>query len=237
MLPNISFLNTVKNFFLKASIYFIPAFFCFASILPPLDFEEAKKSLLEIYQENRVTFYCQCDFDSYGQIISLGPYLPKNTPDSQLKLEWEHIVPASLLGKELSCWDKESCPVKVRSNRQCCRATSEEFREREANLYNLVPSIKLANRLRSNYKPGIVIDKQSARRVCQILIDKKRRIFEPDDNLKGFIARTYLKIDKIYSLPLSDKDRLLFQQWDMLYPKEDWEVRREEILDKIYYSP
>jgi deoxyribonuclease-1 len=237
MSPNTSRFFIFRIFLLKASIFFIPAFFCVSKILPPLDFNEAKKSLYKIYQEHRETFYCSCLFDEFGHIITLGPYLPENTPAEQLKLEWEHIVPASLLGKNLSCWNKESCTVKARSNRECCRLTSKDFREREGNLYNLVPSIRLANRLRSNYKPGIVVNKLSAIKVCKIHIDKKRKVFEPDDSLKGFIARTYLKMDALYSLPLSDKDRLLFQNWDLLYPRDDWERRREEIIDSIYSLP
>ena len=216
------------------TLFYVWAFFCYAQVIPPADFQEAKKILLQVYREHPYTFYCDCEFDVSGRVIEVSALLPANTPSDMLRLEWEHIVPASLLGKGMSCWDKYNCPVKAQSNRKCCQKTSSEFREKEANLYNLVPSIKLANRMRSNYRPGIVSNKETARRVCHILIDKKKRVFEPADHLKGFIARTYLKMEGFYSIQLSDKDRLLFQHWDMLYPKETWEKRREEIINSIY---
>ena len=226
----------MKSYLFKGLVVvLLSPFFCYSKVyLPPLTFQASKKILLNIYQENPVTFYCDCTFNSYGQIIKTSTLVPRNTPDNLLKLEWEHVVPASLLGRNLTCWNKHSCPIKVRSNRECCRKTSEIFNEMEANLYNLVPSIKLANRARSNYRPGIIIDKKNAQKVCSLFIDKKKRIIEPAGHLKGFFARTYLKMDNLYRLPLSDRDRLLLQQWDLIYPKDTWEIRRENILDNIY---
>lgn len=224
---------------LKAQIFLrVWAFFLsFAVALPPLYFKEAKEIMLRLYQEHPQTFYCECPFNSAGIVTSTSLLLPINTPDDLLTLEWEHVVPASLLGRNLSCWNKKQCPVPVASNRQCCRRTSDIFNEREADLYNLVPSIKLSNRARSNFRPSKINDPSKAQRVCKILIDKKNRVFEPDDDLKGFIARTYLRMATKYSLDLSESDKLLFQQWDMLYPKDDWEIRREALIDQIYRKP
>lgn len=225
-----------KSFILKGltALLFCP-FFCYSKkIFPPLTFRESKKILIDLYQEHPYTFYCECQFDKNGNVVYLSELIPQNTPADLTKLEWEHVVPASMLGRQLSCWNKNTCPVNAKSNRQCCRKTSKEFNQMEANLYNLVPAIKLSNRARSNYKPGVIHDKSMARKVCHLYLDTKRRIIEPSDKIKGFFARTYLKMDKLYSISLSDRDRLLFLQWDMIYPKETWEVRREQLIDEIY---
>ena len=206
------------------------------ALQPPLTFSEAKKQLLKIYQEHPYTFYCDCPISYYGTVQRNPQWIPENTPESLLRLEWEHIVPASYLGSNLSCWNKYQCSVQASSNRSCCRKTSTAFNIREADLYNLVPAIKLSNSKRSNFRPGIIRYKDKAQRVCKLYIDKKRRIFEPDDDLKGFIARTYLLIADRYHLILTEDEKALFKQWDALYPKTSWEIKRQKLIDDIYQS-
>lgn len=200
----------------------------------PLTFGQSKKILLSLYRENPFTFYCECPFNQQGFVTESSGYLPESITDDLLRLEWEHIVPASLLGRSLPCWSGYGCDLSRMSARQCCQKTSREFNLREANLYNIVPALKLSNRQRSNFRPGVIANKKNAIRLCQMFIDKKKRIFEPDDALKGFIARTYLRLSSIYDFKISDKERLLFQQWDVLYPKGDWEKRREVLIEEIY---
>jgi deoxyribonuclease-1 len=202
-------------------------------IHPPSNFLEAKHILMLLYQENPETFYCDCHFTAQGIIDRRGTSVPTNLSEDLLVLEWEHIVPASLLGHELECWSGAQCSYPGRS---CCQKKSEQFQLREANLYNLVPSIRFANRYRSNFKPGLIKNKKNAVRVCHLWIDKKNKIIEPDDKLKGFIARTYLKLHELYHFKLSEHDRKLFKKWNVLFPADQWERRREEILNQIYSS-
>lgn len=227
---------SLKTFFKAHNLFWFWAFFISTAFAqsPPLTFAESKKLLLKLYQEHPVTFYCECTFSPEGIVESSSEFLPENTPSHLLRLEWEHIVPASKLGRSLTCWDKYQCSVKASSNRECCRKTSLDFNIREADLYNLVPAIKLSNSKRSNYRPGVLKNKKQASRVCKILIDKKRKVFEPDDDIKGFIARTYLLMEQRYHLSLTDNEKELFHQWDVLYPKSQWEIRRQILIDQIY---
>jgi deoxyribonuclease-1 len=76
-------------------------------------------------------------------------------------LEWEHVVPASRLGGDRTCWqEREPFPECIRDNgslrsgRECCRKVDPEFRAMEAELHNLVPSVGELNEDRSNLPYG-----------------------------------------------------------------------------------
>ncbi|NBW57235.1 hypothetical protein EBR43_05530 [bacterium] len=235
----------IPKFFLATSNYFLVVLFSFYTpfilafdwqkIPPPQHFPAAKELLLVLYQENPETFYCGCAFNKKGQINKDQCRVSLNLPNDMFTLEWEHIVPASLLGADLECWQTSTCSIKqAKTHRDCCQKTSKQFQLREANLYNLVPSIKYANRKRSNFKPGLIAHKEHAERVCGFLIDKRQRIMEPDDSLKGFIARTYLRLNEIYQFKLSPADRKLYYQWAAAFPPTEWEIKRELIINKIY---
>lgn len=200
----------------------------------PQNFIEAKKLLKPFYQEHHpYTFYCGCRFNEQGIVVDC----PLGSEDLiGEKVEWEHIVPASLLGKDLECWSAEACAWDPTgpSARTCCQKTSETFQWREANLYNLVPAVKSVNRARSNYRPGWVFHKGRSQHLCGLWIDKKSRRIEPDPPLRGFIARTYLHMHELYDYPLTKKDKMLFEKWNQQYPADEWEKNRAQLLNQYY---
>lgn len=59
------------------------------------------------------------------------------------RIEWEHIVPAWVMGHQRQCWQK--------GGRKSCTDTDPVFREMEADLHNLAPAIGEVNGDRSNY--------------------------------------------------------------------------------------
>lgn len=206
------------------------------NVSPPSNFTESKYLLIKLYQKYPRTIYCDCHFNQNGEIDrSSTNHLPAEISNDMLDLEWEHIVPASALGRSMDCWVGDQCPLpSVKPGRACCQKSSKKFQLREANLYNLVPITKYANRKRSNFKPAVVHDKSRATRVCKLWIDKNKRIFEPDDDLKGFIARTYLKIHHIYQFDMTPNEKRLYESWSALFPPSLWELEREAILNQIY---
>lgn len=230
-----------KNKFTKIVAYILKGLFIspflFLSaqtFLPPLNFIEAKKILLPLYLEKHpYTFYCGCRFDRNGIVVDCPPDAQEFIGE---KIEWEHIVPASLLGRDLDCWGQNLCELdhQARKGRDCCQKTSEVFQWREAHLFNLVPVVKSLNRARSNYRPGWVFYKRRSEHLCGLWIDKKSRRIEPDEHLRGFIARTYLQMHQLYDFPLSHQDKILFEQWDTQYPPDLWEKDRAQLLNQYY---
>jgi deoxyribonuclease-1 len=93
-------------------------------------------------------FYCGCKWDWTGE--SGGRIDPKScgyeTRAQQTRadrIEWEHIVPAWMVGHQRQCWQK--------GGRKRCIAEDPVFRVMEADLFNLYPSVGEVNGDRSNY--------------------------------------------------------------------------------------
>lgn len=216
-------------------LLFSPFFILSAEqFLPPTTFIEAKKILFPLYLEHHpYTFYCGCRFNEAGIVVDCPPEAQDFVGE---RIEWEHIVPASLLGRDLDCWSHQVCPIEppVKKGRACCQQTSEVFQWREAYLFNIVPVVKSLNRARSDYRPGYIFYKSQARHLCGLWIDKKHRRIEPDPHLRGFIARTYLHLHDRYQFPLKPHDKKLFEQWDKKFLPDLWEKDRLTLLNQYY---
>ena len=79
-------------------------------------FSNLKKVLKNIYfQLNKnLTLYCGCSFDSNKQIDHDSyNYSPRTKSNKRShRLEFEHVVPASVLGKNLQFWKEPICTKK-----------------------------------------------------------------------------------------------------------------------------
>ena len=63
-------------------------------------FSKAKKILLrQVYQDHKITFYCNCPFTADKKILPSENYTPKKQGKRAHRLEWEHIVPAHAFGQ------------------------------------------------------------------------------------------------------------------------------------------
>jgi deoxyribonuclease-1 len=109
---------------------------------------KSKRTLKSIYlqsNKNR-TLYCSCSFDSDKQIdhdsCNYSPRIKSNKRSQQL--EFEHVVPAHLLGKILQCWKKPICSKrngKKYRGRKCCSKVSDEFQQMQSDMHNLFPTV------------------------------------------------------------------------------------------------
>ena len=145
------------------------------------------------------------------------------------KLEWEHTMPAEQFGADLTCWHSKLCTSangKKYSGRKCCEKTSEEFNKREAELYNLWPSVGLVNQYRSNYHYTQFSNKNQSNSFfgCPFSINSSLRQVEPRNEVKGIVARANLFMSEHYSIKLSDAQRRLFKEWSNKYPPSDYEI-------------
>ena len=191
-------------------------------------FTAAKIYLKTLHSEDfSHTFYCDIPFDAKGVTL----HCPEGWSAEDCRLEWDHVVPASFLAKNMPCWASDTCPLHPKwSHRQCCQETSVEFSFREANIANIMPSLRKINREKSNFLPGKVRDSSRVKTLCGMKIDPRKRIFEPDDHRKGWIARIYLSMDAQYHLPLTADQKKLLRDWDRQFPMSGDEKRHYEIL-------
>ena len=230
-----------KNGVLK--IIVVGIFLSFSFLQPlyakaPATFTEAKKYAKQIFEESPHTFYCGCRYDKHNKINlkSCGYEIQKDKRRAA-RLEWEHIMPVSLWGKDLDCWKKTVCCKEKKEcykGRSCCRTKDPHFAAMEADLHNIVPEIGELNQLRSNYRFGVLPEVKEGRfGRCEIKIDADLRRVEPRDEVKGTVARAYLYMADQYGITLSNSQRKLYTSWDKLYPPTSWEISWDEKVAKI----
>jgi deoxyribonuclease-1 len=196
---------------------------------PPAHFGEAKRLAKRIYADHRLTFYCGCRYDKHNQINlrSCGYKVQKNLKRAS-RLEWEHLMPVSLWGKDFPCWKNAICckgKSQCYKGRRCCREVDKNFSKIEADLHNLVPEMGELNGLRSNYRFGLLPHIELGQfGDCEIKIDSETRRVEPRPAARGLIARAYLYMSKTYKIHLSDSQLQLMRAWNALYPPDAWEI-------------
>jgi deoxyribonuclease I len=227
---------------------------------PPSSFTSAKKIARNIIYANpdqRVTIYCGCPFKSAssasgGIIEKIGTnackYRPRKNEARGRRLEWEHIVPASSLGDELSCWKDgdDACVTrkgKTFKGRKCCAKVSEEFKMMEADLHNLTPAVGEVNGDRSNHPHGNIANRDDVDFTygkCPFVISKS---FRDEDNgltriaeqspeqgrdVRGDIARIWFYMNDAYGVDIPTEIWNQLVGWSQDDPVDDAELARDQ---------
>jgi len=256
-----------KKYFLFFSFFYLLLFVslnCLSSVWAKnekiLDFNQSKKELKKgliwpFEGERAKTFYCECQYNLANKKI-LYSRDNKNKNDScsyeensrknadkkrAERLEWEHLVPASLLGKS-------SLLKGLKGGRKKLQKLSPLFNLMEADLYNLFPAIGEINKKRSNYDfsetPSTQeYDFQGTESLCKgrlvlysPLPSKKNQLSPlvvPDASLRGEIARAYLYAHKIYEIPLTQEQALMFERWRKEFPPDQESCQRAKKIQEI----
>jgi len=205
-------------------------------------FSEAKKYLNKvIYSQgsDRRTFYCGCSFSEKMKIDSENcGYAVRKDKKRAGRVEWEHIVPASEFGKNLTEW-KDGHPncKDGKGNhfkgRNCASKMNRSFQFMQADMYNLVPAVGEINADRKDYNYGIIAEEKREYGKCDFEINNQTA--EPPLKIRGNIARTYMYMDSAYpGFNIINKNNLsLFEEWDNLDPVDIEECRRSAAIEKI----
>lgn len=193
------------------------------------DFNQAKKKLTAIYRHkaNPVTFYCNCpiEFTNKKKMVpnlEKCNYTPEKMESRAHRIEWEHIMPASWLGRQLQCWQN--------GGRKNC-AKDPVFREREGDMHNLVPAVGEVNAIRSNYGYAELGSKATSFGSCNFVVsNSKPKAVQPANYTKGFIARAFLYMSETYHIRLSKQDIRLMNLWNKKFEVTQWECRRNQMI-------
>jgi len=200
-------------------------------------FQAAKKALGRIvYQDHRITFYCQAAFDAEGKVtLPPGFATPKHKARAE-QLEWEHVVPAENFGRSFvewreghpDCQDKRG-PFK---GRKCAERVSREYRLMQADMYNLYPAIGAVNALRSNYNFVLLPGAPYSFGSCGMKIQENK--VEPPEHARGAIARTVKYMAWAYPrYSVSRQQEQLMDAWDRMHPVDQWECTRTRRIESI----
>ncbi len=206
---------------------------------PLKNFDSAKRVAREgIYFGHAKTFYCDCDFlpnqTRSGGIIDPDRcgYKPRKNANRGKQLEWEHVVPAALLGRNKTCWKKGHAKcVKADGTafkgRTCCSKVDKTFRLAEADLHNLTPTVGELNGDRSDLRYGVVLGEQRVYGRCDFEIGGTPRVAEPREAIRGDAARIWFYMADTYGVKLTDAERQMYEEWSASDPVSRWERLRD----------
>lgn len=199
-------------------------------------FSAAKRILYDvIYKDHRITFYCGCSYNEKRVIdldsCGLGEF--KHIKRA-LRVEAEHVFPASQFGQHLACWrESEKLCDGEKSGRKCCEKIDDRFIRAHNDLRNLFSSNGLMNAFRSNFRWGMIEGEERNYGSCDIEMDKSTRRVEAPESVKGDVARTMFYMSHTYGIALSDQAIQLFRVWDKEDPVDAWERERDDRITKV----
>jgi deoxyribonuclease I len=194
------------------------------------NFDNAKTQLTKLYKSNstQTEFYCGCDISWTGKkgVVDFGKcgYEPRKNQARAERIEWEHVVPAENFGRHLQCWRD--------GGRKACKK-DVTFNQIEGDMHNLQPAIGEVNGDRSNYRYSQFTNTFEQYGQCKTAVDFKERKFQPRDEIRGVIARTYLYMSDKYKINLSNQEEKLMAAWDKMYQPQKWECERNKLIEKI----
>lgn len=122
--------------------------------------------------------------------------------------------------REKICKDKRGRAFK---GRQCCEKIDTAFKKAEAELYNLWPAVGGINQKRSNFRYSPIEGVHNTYG-CNFVADIKLREVDPDDVVKGLVARANLFMTDKYNVKLSKQQRLLFESCNKMFPPSKREI-------------
>ncbi|WP_076098043.1 endonuclease [Chromobacterium subtsugae] len=183
------------------------------------DFPAAKRILPRVYAGMEVDFYCGCRYQGKAVDWASCGYQPRKSESRASRIEWEHVVPAWVLGHQRQCWQK--------GGRKACGDTDPLFQMAEGDLNNLVPAVGEVNGDRANFSYGAwEIHPRPIYGQCQSLVDFKQKRFQPREEVRGSAARITLYMHQRYGLRISQQDKQLMCAWARKYPVDEWERQR-----------
>ena len=199
----------------------------FVAQAAPGSFEKAKIELRRTVYHDRNDdgdLYCGCTWQWMGRSggrvdLAACGYEVRADRNRAQRIEWEHVVPAWVLGHQRQCWQK--------GGRENCKSTDPVFRVMEADMHNLSPSIGEVNADRSNFRFGMLPSTAKQYGTCPTRTDFKQRVTEPRDEVKGQVARVYFYMHDRYNLSMSKQQQQLLMAWHRQYPVSDWERERD----------
>lgn len=186
-----------------------------------------------IYAGENETFYCGCTYTASG---TSGGITELNTCDYDgsgevnhhraVVLEWEHVVPASLMpARSFACWN-EGLPECSKGSRKCCERFDLNARAQIFDLHNLVPSVGQANALRANKRYGIIEGEERKLGSCDF--EWTNDLTEPPEDKRGEVARIWLYFVGQHNLQLQQGELEMYLEWSRDDPPEQWEFTRNE---------
>ena len=182
-----------------------------------------KAKAASVYEGHHRTIYCDCPYDDKKRVDvdACGLAVQDKWPARAKRIEWEHIVPASLMpARVLPCWE-------YGGRRACERDPVAQVQIFD--LHNLAPAVGQLNAYRSNDRYG------EAEGVTwgSCAASDSGPVFEPPDSVKGDVARVWLYMRHRYRLWMTPEERIQMVHWSADDPVDEWELERDRRIEKL----
>lgn len=186
-----------------------------------------------IYAGRSAELYCGCPFTRTGtsggtiDTAACG-YDGSNVTHSARAtvLEWEHVVPASLMpARQFACWTT-GLPQCSAAGRACCEQHDLDARAMIFDLHNLAPSVGQANALRDNKRYGLIDGEDRRLGTCDF--EWTSTLTEPATGIRGDVARIWMYFNSRHGLQLQQGELEMFTQWSNGDPPDQAEFERNE---------
>jgi endonuclease I len=102
-----------------------------------------------------------------------------------------------------------------------------------SDMHNFQAAISEVNGDRSNYRYSLFTKVFNQYEKCKSAVDFKACIFQPRDEIRGMIARTYLYMSDKYKINLSNQEKKLIMAWNKMYAPENLECKRNAHIAKV----
>lgn len=187
----------------------------------PRTFPNAKKVLPAVFAGLEEDIYCGCRYVGTVVHLSSCDAKPRKNAIRAGRIEWEHVVPAWVIGHQRQCWHA--------GGRKNCTENDPVFQLAEGDLNNLVPAIGEINGDRNNFAYGVLSPEPSRMYGdCATVVDVKAKSVQPRPEVRGRVARITLYMSHTYRLALSKKDKKMMCAWAKTHPVDAWERTRNE---------
>ncbi len=206
-----------------------------------IQISESRRNLFKLYLDSKKhsTFYCGCEFGDKRHVnketCSFDLLEIKN--EREAMLSWDGVVPVTAFGPQLDCWKSEdqfceNAKIKKASRGwACCRKTSEKFNLMESDMHNLVPAVSKLKRARSYRRHGLVFGEMRMHGGCDI--EFAGQTMEPEESIRGDIARIYFYMSFLYEIPLSQSQEEMLRNWHRSDPPSEWEMGRNSLVEMV----
>lgn len=186
----------------------------------------------------RKTVYCGCEYDEkYTVSYTLCGFKPRKNVKRAHRIEWEHVVPASVFGHYFKAWTDGNVRCKKKSGkrykgRRCAKKVDKQFKLMEADMYNLMPAIGEVNGDRSNYPYALISGEIRKYGACDMEIANKKA--EPSPDIRGDVARVYFYMDSAYPSKgiVTKSNQKMLEKWDKSDPVDWAECLRNAMIEK-----
>ncbi|MCZ4279650.1 endonuclease [Kiloniella laminariae] len=210
----------------------------------PESWREAKNAADDvIFQDRPRSFYCGCRYSSDGDSDGSGKIDPVSIEGESCgykiqdkhknragRVEWEHVVPASLMpARNFDCWTKEADGK--RGSRSRCEKESPAAQAMIFDLHNLVPAIGQVNALRGNDRYGELPAQTSDFGRCEI--EDTNSSFAPPPCKRGDVARIWLYMSARHGVALIAGEADRFERWSKADPVSPWERGRHDRVARL----